>query len=124
MTIRQKSENKIQTSIRNGRHDFLLRQKYKGDPTPWSQVPPVILDQQLPDFEIRNYKNIYQIEEEPEMDDKEEEQEEMDENEIQDLSNEIRRQYENDKDKRQDTILNLHQPSLGKEQMCLPALGK
>ena len=58
-TIRQKSENTIQTTVRNGKFDFLLRQKRKGDQTPWSQIPPLRLDHKLPDIEIGMYKNIY-----------------------------------------------------------------
>ena len=60
MTLRQKSKNTIQTSIRNGRRDFLLRQKLKGDMTPWNKVPPIKLEENLPDFEVGNYQNIYE----------------------------------------------------------------
>ena len=97
-TIRQKYENGQQTSIRNGKHDFLLRQKTWGDPTPCCQIPPLLLNQNLPEFEIGMYKNIYtpQKEDIPE----EEVEELMDDDEDipeEDISNEIKQQYENDK---------------------------
>ena len=60
-TIRNKSNGNTQTTLRTGKHDFLLRQKVRGDTTPWGQIPPIKLDQNLPDFEIGLYKDIYVI---------------------------------------------------------------
>ena len=90
-SIRTKSNGSIQTSIRNGKQDFLLRQRQKDDTTPWGQIPPLKLDLNLPQFEIGMYKNIYECNEEniPE----EEVMEDEDENE-QELSKEIKNQYE------------------------------
>ena len=97
-TIRMKSDNTVQTSIRNGRNDFLLRRKERGDQTPWGQLPPLDLDQNLPDFEVGMYKNIYvqQTEEEEAEEEEINEEENMDEEDRENISNEIRRQYEND----------------------------
>ena len=105
-TIRTKSKGTIQTSIRNGKHDYLLRQKQKGDQTPWSQIPPVKLDLNLPEFEVGKYKNIYEEKEEdiPEGDRMEDEEEEDDQ---QELSNEIIRQYELDEQEAQINKRNL-----------------
>ena len=97
-TIRQKSDNKIQTTVRNGKFDFLLRQKVKGDNTPWSQIPPLLLDQNLPEIEIGMFKDIYTpTEDNVENEEEEDEEQVLGEEEEQDMSNEIRRQYEEDK---------------------------
>ena len=88
-TLRLKAGNSVQTSLRNGRRDFLLRQKPRGDSTPWNQVPPLKLDENIPDFEIGEYNNIYENEIE-EVDPLALE----DQQDMQDLSNEIRRQYQ------------------------------
>ena len=89
-TIRNQSKGEIQTCVRNGRLDFLLRQKKKGDITPWGQIPPLKLDQNLPELEVGLYKNIYQEEEEEDEENIEDEQEEDE------ISNEILRQYQNE----------------------------
>ena len=104
-TNRQKSEGTKQTTIRNGRYDFLLRQKDKGDTTPWNLIPPLNLDQDLPDIEIGMFKNIYTPRNDDDLVGNNEEDDQvinddiddMDENETEDLSNEIRRQYIADK---------------------------
>ena len=111
-TIRIKSANTIQTTVRNGRRDFLLRQKNRGDLTPWSQIPPIKLEEDIPDFEIGIFKNIYSEnssetdendhgEEEDDEDVEEEENEKMSTNEReeqQEISNEIARQYSKDEE--------------------------
>ena len=103
-TLRTKAGNSIQTSLRNGRRDFILRQKTKGDNTPWGQIPPINLDENLPDFEIGEYNNIYKddIKYTEEENEKENSKyiEDMDEDEQRDISNEIRRQYQNSNNKR------------------------
>ena len=38
-TLRENATKTIQTNIRTGRNDFLLRMREKGDPTPWSLIP-------------------------------------------------------------------------------------
>ena len=99
-SIRQTSQNTVQTTIRNGKHDYLLRKKEKNDPTPWNLIPPLIIDHELPDFEIGMFKNIYAPNEDENdadaEDDGNEEVELLDEKETDDLSNEIRRQYVKD----------------------------
>ena len=94
-SIRTKSNNTIQTSVRNGKYDFLLRQKMKGDPTPWGLIPPVKIEQVIPDFEIGLYKNIYTVDEKDEVEEQEEEP--MNEEDNEDISKELLRQYEEDK---------------------------
>ena len=47
-TIREHSKRSVQTTVRAGRMDFLLRQRPKGSMTPWNQIPPEIIRQQLP----------------------------------------------------------------------------
>ena len=64
-SIRQKSSNRIQMTIRNGQYNFLLRQKEKGDQTPWNLIPPVVLEQRLPEIEIGLFNNIYKPAEDP-----------------------------------------------------------
>ena len=57
-TMRDESGQTIQTNIRTGKTDFLLRARKKGDDTPWSQVPPIKITQKLPAFEEGLYKDI------------------------------------------------------------------
>ena len=95
-TIRVKSNNTIQTTVRNGKRDFLLRQKDRGDPTPWSQIPPLKLEEEIPEFEIGQFKNIYSNEENDKneaLDENNEYENEEEKDEQNELSNEIARQY-------------------------------
>ena len=57
-SIREISNNTVQTSVRTGRKDFLLRQRLKGSNTPWSQIPPNKITQELPGIEIGTYLDI------------------------------------------------------------------
>ena len=57
-TIRDHSNNTVQTSVRTGKNDFLIRSRPKGDNTPWSQIPPLQIVQELPQFEIGQYMDI------------------------------------------------------------------
>ena len=57
-TLREQANNQIQTTIRVGKNDFLLRKRDKGDKTPWSEIPPLKLTQELPDFEVGTYTDI------------------------------------------------------------------
>ena len=57
-TIREHSNNSLQTSVRTGKNDFLVRSRPKGDNTPWSQIPPIQIVQELPQFEIGMYHDI------------------------------------------------------------------
>ena len=103
-TIRIKSNGNTQTTVRTGKHDFLLRHKVRGDTTPWGQIPPVKLDQNLPDFEIGLYRDIYITEQ-----DEDERQTEI-EDDIQaqneddlEISNEVKRQYLEDQNENENT---------------------
>ena len=49
----------MQTSIRLGRYDFLLRKRDKNDDTPWNLIPPLQLDIDLPPIEIGLFKSLY-----------------------------------------------------------------
>ena len=62
-TIREHSKRSVQTTVRAGRVDFLLRQRPKGSTTPWNQIPPELIRQQLPQIEIGEYRNIFDINE-------------------------------------------------------------
>ena len=57
-TIREHSKNSIQTSIRTGKYDFLLRKRSRGDSTPWAEIPPIEIHQEIPEFEIGTYRDI------------------------------------------------------------------
>ena len=57
--IREHSEGQTQTSLRIGKNDYLLRKRTKGDSTPWSRIPPVRIDQELPPFQIGLYKELF-----------------------------------------------------------------
>ena len=52
---------RIQTNLRTGRTDFLLRIRQLGDTTPWSDTPPIKIDQRLPGFEIGIFKDIFNL---------------------------------------------------------------
>ena len=54
-TIREHSNNTTQTTVRTGRHDFLLRTRPKGSTTPWSEIPPIHINQDIPEFEVGTY---------------------------------------------------------------------
>ncbi len=40
----------VRTKIYMGQHDFLLLTKSKNDVRPWSQIPPMLIKEGLPDF--------------------------------------------------------------------------
>ena len=58
-TLRDRTDGNTQTTIRIGRHDYLLRQKERGDQTPWSKIPPVRITAELPPFEVGMYKELF-----------------------------------------------------------------
>ena len=60
-TLRENASKPVQTNIRTGRNDFLLRVREKGDPTPWSQIPPLKVNQKMPQFEVGLYKTIEEM---------------------------------------------------------------
>lgn len=50
--IRTKSQGQLQTNVRQSRQDYILRQRKKGDPTPWGEIPPISLPDTIRPFEI------------------------------------------------------------------------
>ena len=58
-TIRLESDGEIQTSIRSGRRDFLLRKRERQDKTPWSAIPPLKVTSKIPPIEIGMYKSKF-----------------------------------------------------------------
>ena len=60
-TLRENASKPVQTNIRTGRNDFLLRVREKGDPTPWSQIPPLKVNQKLPQFEVGLFKTLEEM---------------------------------------------------------------
>ena len=50
--LRLTSAEPIKTNIRNGRFDYLLRIQPKTSNVPWSKVAPVIINQDIPDFNV------------------------------------------------------------------------
>ena len=77
----------MQTSIRTGKRDFLLRQKERGNTTPWTQIPPIRIEQRIPEFEIGLFKDVFSNTITKEDDEDEEEDQEDDLN----MSNEMKR---------------------------------
>ena len=74
-SIREYSKNTVQTSVRTGKTDFLLRKRIKGDQTPWSEIPPILITQNIPEFEfgifndmVNPHKNIEEMEKISEVD--------------------------------------------------------
>ena len=61
-TMREHSKNTLQTSLRMGKNDFLLRKRTKGDETPWTEIPPVLIQQKIPDFEVGIYTDMINLE--------------------------------------------------------------
>ena len=94
-------DRNIQTTIRTGKNYFLLRKRQWGDPTPWMEIPPVIIDQQLPAFEVGTYDIINPGNNVEPMGDDPDEIEGIDE-----LANEIVRQHtsENKRERSQDEM--------------------
>ena len=52
-------KNTVQTTVQAGKRDYLIRQRTKGLDTPRKQIPPKIITQQIPQFEIGDYLNIF-----------------------------------------------------------------
>ena len=57
-SIREHCNITIQTSIRTGKHNFLLRTRPKGSDTPWSEIAPIQITQEILEFEIGMYRDI------------------------------------------------------------------
>ena len=93
-SIREISKNTVQTTLRAGRRDFLLRKREKGTATPWSQIPPLLIKQEIPEIEIGQYKDIINPSNRME-----EQDEPLDEEELQQISADMKEQ-ENEGNKR------------------------
>ena len=112
-TIRDKFDGQLQTSVRSGKSDFLLRQKVRGDPTPWSSIPPIIITQPLPSFEVGLYKGLFTPEELDTSQDNSHHQEESDMDTIQE---EMQRQnLTNNKRDRSDDQTSFNLPKVNKQ---------
>ena len=57
-SIREQSKFELQTNIIIGKNDYLLRQRNKGTNTPWQQIPPVMINKKLPQFQIVMYQEL------------------------------------------------------------------
>ena len=57
-SIRENSKAAVQTCVRTGKSDFLLRTRIKGSDTPWTEIPPLKISQEIPHFEIGSYKDL------------------------------------------------------------------
>ena len=71
-TMREHSQNTIQTSIRAGKRDFHIRKRNKGTTTPWNEIPPIVIAQKIPQIEIGDYWNIFETNEDEIQEDDEE----------------------------------------------------
>ena len=86
-----------------GKSDFLLRQHPRGSQIPWSEIPPILLNHEIPEFDIGKYKDLVnpsnnindEIEDMDDQDNENDHEYKEDNNEIediiQDLSNEMRK---------------------------------
>ena len=59
LKLRKSQTTKIQTNIRLGRRDFLLRHKLKGDDTPWRDVPTLKIPKDAPKPELGLLKKTF-----------------------------------------------------------------
>ena len=103
--MREHAGNTIQTSVRAEKRDYLLRSRPKGSKTPWQEIPPVILTQDLPQFEIGKYRDIFNPENNPEEEEDEEqgndEEGEEEDEEIERIARDIKNEkIENEKRER------------------------
>ena len=55
---REKSKFTIQTNIIIGQNDYLLRERPKGETTPWQHIAPTVINHRIPPFEIGMYNKI------------------------------------------------------------------
>ena len=96
--IRDHSDGEVQTSVRTGRTDYLLRKRSKGDNTPWGKIPPIKINQEMPAFQIGLYKELYQPKSRNDEPEKENDDEEMDilENNIREMENNKRERSNNE----------------------------
>ena len=57
-SLRDHSTTPIQTSVRTGKNDYLLRTRPRGSTTPWNEIPPLKIEKTIPEFEIGQYNDI------------------------------------------------------------------
>ena len=91
-TLRENSNEPIQTSLRTGKNDFLLRIRTKGSTQPWNEIPPLKINQIMPEFEIGNFNDIVNPSKNTPLENLEEEDEQEQIEGIQEIENEISRQ--------------------------------
>ena len=60
--MRENSKEPIKTSTRAGRFDYLLRYQSKNQNTKWSQIPPIVIKQKLPEFNVGILKKNNEVE--------------------------------------------------------------
>ena len=57
-SLREHSKEPIQTSVRTGKNDYLLRSRSRGSTTPWNEIPPLQILKEIPEFEIGQYNDL------------------------------------------------------------------
>ena len=58
--MRIQNKGNLQTNLRLGKIDFILRYKNKGDSTPWSEVPIILIPKDAPYPDLHLFKEQYQ----------------------------------------------------------------
>ena len=107
-TLREEATEKgkkIQTNLRTGRTDFLLRLRETGDTTPWSDIPPLKITQKLPSFEIGLYKDIFNMSVSSSEDDQEQQNDEdmEDEDDLERIQRDLQEKKKQEEKKRDRT---------------------
>ena len=120
-SLREHSNNTIQTNVRTGKYDFHVRTRQKGNLTPWTEIAPINIKHNIPNFEIGEYDDIVNPQNniERELDDKDDQNEPIED--MQEIADEISRlnrtedrnntedQNEQDNNKRERTQDNISQ---------------
>ena len=88
-----------------GKKDFLLRQRVKGSTTPWAEIPPISIHQELPDFEIGIFNDI--VNPEKNIKDNDNKDENIDDEMLQEIAQDLSKQNSQNEDMSQGTTDNL-----------------
>ena len=108
---REHSNDMIQTTVRTGKYDFHIRTRPRGSNTPWADIAPVQITQDIPNFKIGAYRDIVNPNnnpEEPQEDWMEDQEEPMED--IQEITEEVDRLNKTEeKNKRDRTADNISQ---------------
>ena len=105
-SMREHSRNTMQTCIRTGRNDFLLRTRPRGSNTPWAEIPPIQITQEIPTFEIGKYKDIVNPTNNTQHEAIEEDEEEEEVEDIEEIMQDISRQNNEDSENRTTELVN------------------